>query len=237
MQDRVSQYPGRVKLTPVEGQANTYDLVRADQPTQEGSPLNKATLLTDDVAAAYGKGADAVPTDIFALLSRFHAGMGNEHLWSVASTLEAGEVSQYVNSPREDAYPPEEDDGNTYTYLGQLGGAARIEAGSYTGTGASGQNNPVSLVFRTPPKLLFVFDAKGLIEQTDSGSGKNYHAIGCPAGLTTSYVENALFYAYNSGSNHSYAKKSADGRTVSWYGSSSPVLNTKSTKYLYAAIC
>ena len=40
--DRVPTYPGRVKLTPVSGQANTYDLVRADLPIQEGTPINKA---------------------------------------------------------------------------------------------------------------------------------------------------------------------------------------------------
>lgn len=52
MQDRVSLYPGRVKLEPVAGQANTYDLTRADQPTQEGTPLSKANLLSDATAAA-----------------------------------------------------------------------------------------------------------------------------------------------------------------------------------------
>lgn len=52
MQDRVPRYPGRVTLTPVPGQANTYDMVRADQPTQMGDALNKANLLPDDVAAA-----------------------------------------------------------------------------------------------------------------------------------------------------------------------------------------
>lgn len=40
--DRIPTYPGRVKLTPVVDQANTYDLVRADQPVQEGTPINKA---------------------------------------------------------------------------------------------------------------------------------------------------------------------------------------------------
>ena len=40
--DRIPTYPGRVKLTPVEGETNTYDLVRADQPIQEGTPINKA---------------------------------------------------------------------------------------------------------------------------------------------------------------------------------------------------
>lgn len=52
MQDRVSLYPGRVKLEPVAGQDNLYDLTRADQPTQEGTPLNKANLLSDATAAA-----------------------------------------------------------------------------------------------------------------------------------------------------------------------------------------
>lgn len=66
MQDRVSLYPGRVKLTPVEGEANTFDMVRADQPTQEGTPLNKATFLKDTTAKLFGLDDDALPDDIFA---------------------------------------------------------------------------------------------------------------------------------------------------------------------------
>lgn len=70
MQDRVPLYPGRVTLTPVSGQANTYDLTRADQPTQEGTPLNKASLLKDTTAALFGKSNTAVPDDILSLLSK-----------------------------------------------------------------------------------------------------------------------------------------------------------------------
>ena len=70
MQDRVSLYPGRVKLEPVAGQANTYDLTRADRPLQEGTPLNKATLLKDATAALYGKTAEAVPDDLLSVLSK-----------------------------------------------------------------------------------------------------------------------------------------------------------------------
>lgn len=33
------------------GQANVYDLTRADEPTEAGTPLNKASLLQDDTAA------------------------------------------------------------------------------------------------------------------------------------------------------------------------------------------
>ncbi len=42
--DRVPTYPGRVILTPVNGQANTYDMVRADAPRVEGTPVNKMLL-------------------------------------------------------------------------------------------------------------------------------------------------------------------------------------------------
>ena len=69
MQDRVSLYPGRVKLVPVAGQENTYDMVRADSPMQEGTPLNKGSLLKDTTAALLGLGADAVPDDALKKLS------------------------------------------------------------------------------------------------------------------------------------------------------------------------
>lgn len=50
MKDRVSKYPGRVKLAPVSGQENVYDLTWADEPTQTGTPLNKMSLLSDATA-------------------------------------------------------------------------------------------------------------------------------------------------------------------------------------------
>lgn len=71
MKDRISTYPGRVKLTPVTGQENVYDLVRMDEPTVTGTPLNKASLLTDETAALYGKTLDPVPDDILAELGRY----------------------------------------------------------------------------------------------------------------------------------------------------------------------
>lgn len=69
MQDRVPLYPGRVTLTPVAGQENTFDMARADQPTQEGTPLNKATLLKDVTASILGLPNTAVPDDAFLALT------------------------------------------------------------------------------------------------------------------------------------------------------------------------
>lgn len=42
--DRVPTHPGRVIMTPVTGQVNTYDMARADNPTEEGTPLDKAAF-------------------------------------------------------------------------------------------------------------------------------------------------------------------------------------------------
>lgn len=42
--DRVPTNPGRVIMKPVEGQENTFDMVRADNPLVVGTPLDKAAF-------------------------------------------------------------------------------------------------------------------------------------------------------------------------------------------------
>ena len=76
MQDRIPLYPGRVMLTPVPGQENTFDMVRADSPTQEGTQLSKANLLKDATAAMFGFGDDAVPDEVLAFLGQYA-----QHWW------------------------------------------------------------------------------------------------------------------------------------------------------------
>ncbi len=39
--DRIPKHPGRIRLVPVEGQQNTFDLTKADEPTEEGTALNR----------------------------------------------------------------------------------------------------------------------------------------------------------------------------------------------------
>ena len=56
-------------LTPVSGQTNVFDMSRADDPIEDGTPLNKATLLQDDTASLYGLGSDATPDDVFRALA------------------------------------------------------------------------------------------------------------------------------------------------------------------------
>ncbi len=47
MQDRISRYPGRIKLVPVDLDNGIYDVVRADEPTQVGTPLNTKNLFSE----------------------------------------------------------------------------------------------------------------------------------------------------------------------------------------------
>lgn len=54
MKDRVPQHPGRVRLSPVIGQPNVYDMTLEDGATQAGTNLNKANLLDDTTAASLG---------------------------------------------------------------------------------------------------------------------------------------------------------------------------------------
>lgn len=89
MKDRESLYPGRVKMTPVEGQENIYDLERADEPTVEGTALNKRNLLPDYVAEALGLKAadDPAPADAFRAIAE-----GIEPLIETIGVAESGDT-------------------------------------------------------------------------------------------------------------------------------------------------
>ena len=130
MQDRVPLYPGRVKLTPVSGQTDLYDMERADQPTVEGTPLNKATFLTDAVAALYGlSGNTATINDVLSILTKAALLNSNE---SAITNMDGDEL---LTIP-----------------------GVRIATGSYVGTGTYGADNPCTLTFDFTPRIVF-FDA------------------------------------------------------------------------------
>lgn len=66
MRDRVPQKPGRIALTDEQtGETRYYTMTRADNPTEPGTPLNKASLLTDATCSALGLSNTATPNDAF----------------------------------------------------------------------------------------------------------------------------------------------------------------------------
>lgn len=203
------------------GTDDIYDLTPAPGTiSEEGTLINKSTLLQDATAALYGLGSDAVPDDVLTLLSRFHGGLGNEYVW--AKSDDTGIVG-YVNSPAPSAYPPAEPDGYTYTALGRLGAKVQIATGSYVGTGTYGESNPNSLTFEFEPKLVIIEgDNHG---QTYSG----YFISGSGVGMCNSIGRNfSVFLTWNNDS-------------VSWVcnpdtKSSEYQLNISGATYFYLAI-
>lgn len=72
MKDRIVMQPGRVKLIPADGSAESIVFIeRADTVVQEGTPLNKANLLADDTVELLGLEPDPdtgfpTPNDAFS---------------------------------------------------------------------------------------------------------------------------------------------------------------------------
>lgn len=128
MQDRTPKYPGRVKMVPVPGTENTYTLTRADEPEvgSEGTPLNKATFLTDEAAALFALTGGAVPDDVFKIL-------GDVALVRGGALNRANGEKLILPAP-----------------------TANMAVGSYVGTGAYGSASPNELTFDFTPRLLLI---------------------------------------------------------------------------------
>ena len=119
----------------------------------------------------------------------------------------------------------------------------KIEVGSYVGTGTYGESNPCSI---TASGEIIAILCLGSVE-----AGTYYTEFLSPASphqiknmvannLTTSYVACRGFFSpqANEGSTSAYGKKSADGKTFSWYcvNSNRYQLNYTGTTYYFLVI-
>lgn len=83
MYDRNVEFPNRYQLVKVEGTDDVFDIIPAPgEVAEEGTMINKSSLLSDAVAASFGLGAYALPNDALSVLSRLHSGLGNEYVWA-----------------------------------------------------------------------------------------------------------------------------------------------------------
>lgn len=110
--DRIPTHAGRVKLTPVDGQPGFFTMERADEPTEPGTPIDKAALdsiiksrLTGRYYVAWftqeiisnqiGITSNPIPSSSWV----YHSGgvIGNSGSWSVESSSVSG-VGYYPGS-------------------------------------------------------------------------------------------------------------------------------------------
>lgn len=96
-------------------------------------------------------------------------------------------------------------------------GASQMEVITYTGTGMSGAAHPCEVTCSFVPRLLRLLSVNG--KSPYPGADYVYDTILCDR-LTEEYGQDGgYFYWSDSGmlTNAKYAKKSADGKTISWY--------------------
>ena len=105
MKDRLPKYPGRVRIVPEDGSAAFYAVMtRADEPTEEGTALNKKNLLPDTTAALFGLDENAVPNDVLVWIAQYVAGAPKNATGSYVGTGTSGSgnpnVLQFEFAPK-----------------------------------------------------------------------------------------------------------------------------------------
>lgn len=112
-------------------------------------------------------------------------------------------------------------------------GFAKIQTGSYVGTGTLGEDNPCSLTFDFAPKIVLFTDVVSISDGTVSASSlvsdpSNNYIIHNLDALTTTYVNSAGF-----GASTLYGRKSSDGKTIYWYNTNNAARQFNSANYRY----
>lgn len=154
---------------------------------------------------------------------------------------------EYVQSNDRKAYPDSGIvEGVEYQYLGipfaNIVTAPTIVTGSYVGTGTHGASNPNHITLAEPFKILCIYGMQYNDSYTSIGNSDVCNII--PSSIIpTEYTSGFGFgmgYHYNP--RDTYGKKSADGKTFSWYydlspsGAESVQFNQSGVVYHYYAI-
>ena len=185
MQDRVPTpgQEGRVLITPENGEAFYAKVQMADNPTQEGTPLIKETLLTDGTADFYGlSDDDSIPDKALAIAKG----------WKLIATLDStGGFSGTWIAP--DVFG----DGGAYdlgAYLIGAGGSGAAYATGRTSGSTSGATGGCSgygknIVFEQivpGQQYQYVIGAKGTpVSLNFTGSSYSSGQSGNPGGSTS----------------------------------------------------
>lgn len=120
---------------------------------------------------------------------------------------------------------------------------AKVILGSYVGTGKSGKSNPNQITLAAPFKILCIYgmQSNNYYESIDN-SGTGETSVIIPGSIIPTEYTSGFGFFYSSNSRDSYGKKSADGKTFSWYYNYTPSdaatvqLNLSQVVYHYYAI-
>ena len=109
-----------------------------------------------------------------------------------------------------------------------LSAIPRIHAGTYTGTGTYGADNPNTLTFEFAPKLVFI---NCVLEGGEGANGNDHYIMIAVHGTPKTYI------TYWSGSSCATVNLLWGDTSLSWYGSSAQKQgNWKNAVYRYIAI-
>jgi hypothetical protein len=108
---------------------------------------------------------------------------------------------------------------------------AKVATGSYKGTGSYGWNNPNTLTFDFAPKLVWIgfYNSSGSTNIMPISNASNMEFMTSfifTSALTTDFLSFG-------GNGYQYFKKSADGKTVSWYGNNNATNHMNNTNFTY----
>ena len=140
------------------------------------------------------------------------------------------------------AAPADSTDAANKQYVDEHAGA-RVILGSYVGTGKTGKSNPNQITLAEPFKILCIYGMQRPDSyQSIDNSGNGDTSVIIPGSIIPTEYTSGFGFFYSNTSINSYGKKSADGKTFSWYYDYTPSdaatvqLNLSQVVYHYYAI-
>lgn len=138
--------------------------------------------------------------------------------------------------------PVDSTDAANKQYVDEHAGS-RVILGSYVGTGKTGKSNPNQITLAEPFKILCIYGMQSPDSyQSIDNSGTGDTSVIIPGSIIPTEYTSGFGFFYSSNSRDSYGKKSADGKTFSWYYDYTPSdaatvqLNLSQVVYHYYAI-
>lgn len=163
------------------------------------------------------------------------AGMQSAPFLPLAGGTMAGAIT--LSGP-----PTNENHAVNKRYVDEHAGA-KVILGSYVGTGKTGKSNPNQITLAEPFKILCIYGMQWPDSyQSIDNSGTGETSVIIPGSIIPTEYTSGFGFFYSSNSIDSYGKKSADGKTFSWYYNYTPSnaatvqLNLSQVVYHYYAI-